>query len=192
MDSDTLHPHFPPELEREIFETAADLHPETIPNLLLVAARVLGWIEPLKYRTFIFAGSPSSCRRLQVLKRAILLKSAQFIHDNVWHLFAGPDFVEASLDDVLPCCTGLTSLVLFRTHITMLSRLHARPRRLAMPLESFDFTLPMFAALTHLNAFELMDITSWTSNWKSLGLLPMLTHLAFPALQDPTLWPRYS
>jgi hypothetical protein len=33
----------PPELERLIFETAAELYPETIPNLLLVAVRVLEW-----------------------------------------------------------------------------------------------------------------------------------------------------
>jgi hypothetical protein len=34
----------PPELERQTFEmAAAKLYPETIPNLLLVAARVLEW-----------------------------------------------------------------------------------------------------------------------------------------------------
>jgi hypothetical protein len=33
----------PPELERQIFEAAAVLYPETIANLLLVAARVLEW-----------------------------------------------------------------------------------------------------------------------------------------------------
>jgi hypothetical protein len=43
MDSDRCSPHLPLELEREVFETAAELYPETIPNLLLVAARVLKW-----------------------------------------------------------------------------------------------------------------------------------------------------
>ncbi|KAJ7765963.1 hypothetical protein B0H14DRAFT_2633310 [Mycena olivaceomarginata] len=33
----------PPELEQQTFEMAAELYPETIPNLLLVAARVLEW-----------------------------------------------------------------------------------------------------------------------------------------------------
>lgn len=36
-------PVFPMDLEREIFETAALLHPRGIPTLLLVARRVLVW-----------------------------------------------------------------------------------------------------------------------------------------------------
>ncbi|KAJ7691867.1 hypothetical protein B0H14DRAFT_3906143, partial [Mycena olivaceomarginata] len=43
-------PAFPPELERELFETAALVHPATIPALLRVAKRVLLWIEPYLYR----------------------------------------------------------------------------------------------------------------------------------------------
>lgn len=49
LDSDHIHDMvgvdrlLPPELERQIFETAAVLFPETIANLLLVAARVLEW-----------------------------------------------------------------------------------------------------------------------------------------------------
>ncbi|KAJ6598137.1 hypothetical protein DFH09DRAFT_1356482 [Mycena vulgaris] len=35
-----MDPYLPPELEREIFENAALLHPGTIPGLLLVAQRV--------------------------------------------------------------------------------------------------------------------------------------------------------
>ncbi|KAJ7107396.1 hypothetical protein C8R44DRAFT_857975 [Mycena epipterygia] len=38
---------FPPELEREIFETTALLYPKTIPKLLRVARRVLFWKVPL-------------------------------------------------------------------------------------------------------------------------------------------------
>ncbi|KAJ7794387.1 hypothetical protein B0H14DRAFT_2923276 [Mycena olivaceomarginata] len=41
-----IGPAFPPELERELFETAAVVHPATIPALLRVAKRVLLWIEP--------------------------------------------------------------------------------------------------------------------------------------------------
>jgi hypothetical protein len=36
-------PVFPPELEREIFETAAERHPETISTLLLVSHCVCEW-----------------------------------------------------------------------------------------------------------------------------------------------------
>jgi hypothetical protein len=42
MSSDSP-PVFPPELEREMFETAAHFHPETIFNLLLVSRRVHEW-----------------------------------------------------------------------------------------------------------------------------------------------------
>jgi hypothetical protein len=39
MDSSVL----PPELERELFETAAMMYPEEIPTLLRVARRILTW-----------------------------------------------------------------------------------------------------------------------------------------------------
>ncbi|KAJ7131439.1 ubiquitin-related domain-containing protein [Mycena epipterygia] len=42
MTSDSL-PFFPSDLEREIFETAAELYPDTIPSLLLVSQRVNEW-----------------------------------------------------------------------------------------------------------------------------------------------------
>ncbi|KAJ7055777.1 hypothetical protein C8F01DRAFT_1373298 [Mycena amicta] len=43
-------PFLPPDLEREIFEITATLHPSTAPVLLRVARRALSWIEPLLYR----------------------------------------------------------------------------------------------------------------------------------------------
>jgi hypothetical protein len=42
MTSDSS-PLCPPELEREIFETATHFHPDTILNLLLVSHRVYEW-----------------------------------------------------------------------------------------------------------------------------------------------------
>jgi hypothetical protein len=42
MSSDST-PAFPPELEREIFETIAYHYPEMIANLLLVSRRVYDW-----------------------------------------------------------------------------------------------------------------------------------------------------
>ncbi|KAF7364144.1 hypothetical protein MSAN_01073600 [Mycena sanguinolenta] len=190
MDSGS--PLLPPELERQIFETAVDLHPEIIPNLLLVAARVLEWIEPLRYRTFTLAGPPETCHRFHVLARAIASKPAQFIRDNVWHVFADWDFGQRTLDTFIPFCTGIKSLVIFNPYPGMLSQLEtARPRHLAGPIESLfhdhvhhtsrgvDLTLPLFSALTHLDVFGTiyLESSSWTS-WSSLALLPTLTHLA--------------
>ncbi|KAJ7131406.1 hypothetical protein C8R44DRAFT_774790 [Mycena epipterygia] len=51
MNPGNCSPSFPPELEREIFESAAQLYPNTIPNLLLVARRVNEWIERIKCNT---------------------------------------------------------------------------------------------------------------------------------------------
>ncbi|KAJ7879057.1 hypothetical protein B0H14DRAFT_2710387 [Mycena olivaceomarginata] len=175
----------PPELERLIFETAAELYPETIPNLLLVAVRVLEWIEPLKYRTFTLTVYSSTCPQFRLLQQAVKSKPVQFIHDNIRYLLADENFPAGSLDEVLPGCTGVISLALFHTHPPMVSQLEAiRPQRLSAPIASFfdhdtvDLTLPLFSSLTHLDAFDSFVASSW-SDWSSLALLPMLTHLAF-------------
>ncbi|KAJ6462452.1 hypothetical protein C8R45DRAFT_526020 [Mycena sanguinolenta] len=183
-----LDPFLPPELEREIFEMAAELHPDTISNMLLVAARVLEWIEPLRYRTFTLAHPPSSCHRFRVLQQAIESKPAKFIRDNVWHLFVHSNFPEDTLETFIPLCTGVRSLVIFGPHNRMRSQLEtARLQRLAAPIgflgyrvgepQSFvpNLTLPMFASLTHLDVFGHPFDTGTGSN---LALLPALTHLA--------------
>ncbi|KAJ7894966.1 hypothetical protein B0H14DRAFT_2334180 [Mycena olivaceomarginata] len=187
----------PPELERQIFEAAAVLYPETIANLLLVAARVLEWIEPLRYRTFTIMSSPSSCPRFRLLKKAIQYKPAQFIHDHVWHLLADRDknYEPGPFGDILRGCTGIRSLVFFHVHPHMLSHLQAlRPLRLSAPLGSVfgggevneftvDFTLPMFSFITHLDVFDILELDPWSS-WSTIGLLPRLTHLAFLELSN--------
>ncbi|KAJ7304627.1 hypothetical protein DFH08DRAFT_1089185 [Mycena albidolilacea] len=189
---DNAHPSVPLELERIVFELAAELYPETMPSLLLVAARVLEWIEPLRYRTFTLTGTASVCPQLRFLKQAVKSKPPQFIHDNVWYLCAADDFFGDSLADILPVCTGLRSLVIFHVHPRMLTQLEAtRPRRLSAPIQdfflkdrvSFDLTFPVFSSLTHLDVFDGLDLDLW-SNWSGLALLPLLTHLAFLALED--------
>lgn len=44
LDPVDPNPVFPPELEQEIFETTALMHPREIPTLLRVARRVLIWL----------------------------------------------------------------------------------------------------------------------------------------------------
>ncbi|KAJ7930902.1 hypothetical protein B0H13DRAFT_2530851 [Mycena leptocephala] len=46
-DSTDVHPAFPAELERTIFEVAAHVRPLLIPTFMLVAWRVKIWVEPL-------------------------------------------------------------------------------------------------------------------------------------------------
>ncbi|KAF7364205.1 hypothetical protein MSAN_01079900 [Mycena sanguinolenta] len=184
---DSAQPLLPPELERAIFEMAGELHPDAIPNMLLVAARVHKWIEPLRYRTFILTDPASSCPRLQVLQRAIESKPAQFIRDNVWHLFVESGYLRDTLNTFIPFCTGVRSLVIFDPHSQILSQLAtARPQRLAVPIEFFnctersmpiDLALPMFSSLTHLDVWE--ETIAISPSWSGLALLPALTHLAF-------------
>ncbi|KAJ6462461.1 hypothetical protein C8R45DRAFT_526237 [Mycena sanguinolenta] len=198
----SVDPLLPPELERKIFETAAEAHPETISSMLLVAARVHEWIEPLKYRTFILTRPPSICPRFRALRQAVESKPAQFIRDNVWHLFIDRDVDQQTLDVFLPFCTAVQSLVIFNFHrqmvLHMLSQLEsARPRRLAAAIgfvgraqagnpTAVDLTHSMFSSLTHLDVFE--DIIAVTPSWSSLALLPgpALTHLAFLELSYNT------
>lgn len=40
---DVSSPFLPPELERQLFETTADLYPESLPDLVLVCDRVHQW-----------------------------------------------------------------------------------------------------------------------------------------------------
>ncbi|KAJ7765961.1 hypothetical protein B0H14DRAFT_2970042 [Mycena olivaceomarginata] len=194
---DNAHPSVPLELERIVFELAAELYPETIPSLLLVAARVLEWIEPLRYRTFTLTGTPSVCPQLRFLKQAIRSKPPQFIHDKVWYLCAAEGFFEDSLADILSVCTGLRSLVIFHAHPRVLSQLEAtRPRRLSAQIPDFfrgpswvspvDLTHPMFASLTHLDVFDVFH-SDLDSAWFGLTLLPLLTHLAFLELDDTVI-----
>ncbi|KAJ6574558.1 hypothetical protein B0H19DRAFT_1254249 [Mycena capillaripes] len=49
-------PPLPPELERKIFEICTYAQPVSIPNLMLVAARVKEWLEPLLYVTIVVEG----------------------------------------------------------------------------------------------------------------------------------------
>lgn len=90
--------------------------------------------------------------------------------------------------------------MLFNAHPPMLSQLEAaRPRRLAISMASLfyepfpngndfamDFTLPLFASLTHLDLFETLDDDD-LSFWSGLALLPVLTHLAFVELHQSNL-----
>ncbi|KAF7364234.1 Tyrosinase central domain-containing protein [Mycena sanguinolenta] len=133
--------------------------------MLLVAARVHEWIDPLKYRTFILTDPASSCPRLRVLQRAIESKPAQFIRDNIWHLFIEPDASHA-WNTFIPFCTGVRSL-LFRS-------IFFGHTEESMPI---DLALPMFSSLTHLDVWE--EIIAISPSWSGLALLPALTHLAF-------------
>ncbi|KAJ7444650.1 hypothetical protein B0H11DRAFT_395057 [Mycena galericulata] len=172
-------PLLPHELEREIFEIAALLRPKSAPKLLLVARRVLAWVDPLLYRVLILDRKGPSIFLLRS-------KSAQFLRDNVQHLFF--DGVPAGeIEQILSFCTGIRSLALMASATSFLPAISAlRPARLAVnlpelfgDLPSVDFTLPIFIAITHLDIFDYVYSNDFPM--PDLALLPALTHLALSA-----------
>ncbi|KAJ7270805.1 hypothetical protein C8J57DRAFT_1226438 [Mycena rebaudengoi] len=72
----------PLELERTIFELVAFLHAEIIPNLLLVAHRVLTWIEPILYHVLRIDRSEMA----GPIFDAIQHKPTQFLRNTVRHV----------------------------------------------------------------------------------------------------------
>ncbi|KAJ6598082.1 hypothetical protein DFH09DRAFT_1303898 [Mycena vulgaris] len=192
MDSDNdPSPFFPPELEREIFETAADLYPETTPKLLLVSQRVHEWIEIIRYSIVSTIGDPSSCP-IHVVQKAIHsnAKPTEFFQ-RVRHVYVEDFVLDGELQEILSACSKIRSLVLFHGGPAIQPSLAAiKPRRLSISvqclfpdLESLNpITIhPMFTCLTHLDLFDDLPYIPW------MNLLPVLTHLAVLRCK-PSVW----
>ncbi|KAJ7326181.1 hypothetical protein DFH08DRAFT_885004 [Mycena albidolilacea] len=174
---------FPADLARELFETTALMHPNTIPTLLQVARRVLIWIEPLLYRVVCSSSHPA-------ILRATKSKPPAFFHSAVRHLFLDGSTSDAwSFEEataVLRLCTGVINFAVIGNFSgpTLLPILAGmKVQRLTACLEllfgdhaSTDLALPAFASLTHVDIFDeiLPDETKLCS---SLPALPALTHL---------------
>ncbi|KAJ7443132.1 hypothetical protein FB451DRAFT_1296298 [Mycena latifolia] len=191
-----IGPAFPPELEREIFETTALVHPSTIPALLRVSRRIHIWIEPFLYRVVCVGGTSPFSDMGRALLRATKSKPASFFHNAVRHLCmdtsASWTFQEAV--EVLKVCTGLVDFAsegdfLDPTLLPILGKLPLR--RLSTDLyrlfdgyESIDLTHPVFRSLTHL---EILDpiYNDDTRIITCLPALPALTHLR---LSDSIPW----
>ncbi|KAJ6553069.1 hypothetical protein B0H19DRAFT_1155575 [Mycena capillaripes] len=183
-------PVLPAELEREIFETAALMHPGTIPTLLRVARRVHTWIEPLLIRVVILCNGRDSERALRLLN-LMDSKPPEFFHA-VRHLALGY-FTQICSDDkarqLLTLCKRVVNLSCSQSDPTFLPILaEMRIQRLSLslthllgPLDGvLDLAHP-FAYITHLDMCdgadiaELPDITKQT--WAQILALPALTHL---------------
>ncbi|KAJ7488967.1 hypothetical protein FB451DRAFT_1552896 [Mycena latifolia] len=182
-------PFLPPELEREIFEIAADLYPETIhtPSLLLVAKRVHEWMSRIRYHTVTSVEYAPACP-FRILRNAIHSNSkpADFFHDRVRHLFVETAMDADEMPRILDGCSGIQTLALANcVGPSILPSLAAMQlRRLSIDLmelfkgiDSLDLSHPAFIFVTH---FESVD-HHWRSNdfpWSKFALFPALTHLA--------------
>ncbi|KAJ7059445.1 hypothetical protein C8F01DRAFT_1370380 [Mycena amicta] len=193
-------PHFPRELEQEILETAAALHPRTVPTLLLVARRVHFWLEPLLYRYVHLQqdGSPPQ----EAFLRAAYSKPPDFLARGVRRVamaFIKPldPQLLSQVCHSMPLCTGLRGLAISTHGPTIdeeirpliesltLHRLSVSLNRLMPSLTSRD--THAFRVLTHLEVFD--DLSADTCQWISpfLVALPALTHLAFNEMLDAAM-----
>ncbi|KAK7051958.1 hypothetical protein R3P38DRAFT_2603139 [Favolaschia claudopus] len=198
LPSESEHPYLPPELEREIFETAAVQYPNTIPALFLVSHRVYDWVGKIKYRT-IFPrretySSPKfdpTCSPMELLEAIdSKQKTASFFSSRVKQLFL-QDLNHANLVAILSECNKIDSLVLLNPlpspgQFFSLAELWViHPIKLglrfnevmkAMDLEIIPQPIhPVFASVTHL---DLYDDRHRNDLADQLALLPTLTHLS--------------
>ncbi|KAJ7768792.1 hypothetical protein B0H16DRAFT_1411408 [Mycena metata] len=171
----------PPELEREIFEETALMHKAAIPNLILVARRVL----PLLYRV-VCVGRPPLKLAPAILTSA---KPPVFFYNAVRHLaLLEPNTTSKSKKDdprLLELCRGVVSFGAYNKNVSgaALARVeHMDLRRLSLCVSllfdrrAVDFTHPIFRSLTHLDMFDsvqdgVMELLPF------IPTLPALTHL---------------
>ncbi|KAF7335603.1 hypothetical protein MVEN_02214800 [Mycena venus] len=201
-------PRLPPELEREILETTALLYPNTIPQLLRVARRVLSWIEPILYHRVFIPGLQEKSGNGGAILRALSTKPADFFSTAVRHLYVfAIDWTlfnsslpnrwsDAELEKVLRACTFVVNLLLIGDLakpplLRMVAEM--RPTRLVMLGDlmspQLDLTIPFFHNLSH---FFIGDISRrggvMHANWPqlhNLAELRSLTHLALSNCTAP-------
>ncbi|KAJ7150683.1 hypothetical protein C8R46DRAFT_1123902 [Mycena filopes] len=177
MSTDSV---LPPELEREIFEIAATRYPASIPRLILVAHRVLTWIEPFLYRV-VCANQHSSN-----LIHSLLHKPPE-CHNAVRHLSLPLRAFGREGIEVLALCRGIINFgamndIADGTVLALLAKM--RVQRLALCLHGIfdgapvDLTHAAFAALTHLDLFDDVEVEHVMDVLPQIPLLPALTHLS--------------
>ncbi|KAJ7615205.1 hypothetical protein DFH06DRAFT_1239827, partial [Mycena polygramma] len=184
MDS----PVFPRELEREIFETMALMHPGKIPTLLRVARRVLFWIEPLLFR--VISVTPENSEIVPALLKAMDCKPPGFFH-GVRHIilpmeYSDEIFPHEDAQRLLKLCNRLISFAydFYDTSrgpnlLPLLAALHPqrllRRARHLFGTAALDLKHPLFHSVTHL---DLIGLTGVGDVLEQVTTLTTLTHLS--------------
>ncbi|KAJ7167156.1 hypothetical protein C8R43DRAFT_945606 [Mycena crocata] len=174
--TDELNPRFPLELEREIFEVAAQEDLSSIPHLLLVAHRVEIWTEPVLYRTLIvirrFVEVVDTLHPPAIPPKTLLqllnVRPASFFHEHVRNLFFGGDAtrMSASSTSAILSSSLFAAMAPRRLYVlSLLGNLHSA---------DFDSSQQLFSRLTHL----CLDCFDFPHDSADLAVLPCLTHLA--------------
>ncbi|KAF8181945.1 hypothetical protein K438DRAFT_1975886 [Mycena galopus ATCC 62051] len=177
-------PAFPPEIEREVFEIAALMHPGTIPALLRVARRVRIWIEPLLYRV-IYIKAESEPMTLALIE-AMNSKPPEFFRNAVRHLIlatAPDDNFQIDGTRLLRLCQDIITFIasdsfLDAALLPILAEM--RIQRLSLRLgvlfrpEPINFAHALFQHVTHL---DFLDTYRVEEVLPDVRLVPVLTHL---------------
>ncbi|KAJ7247018.1 hypothetical protein C8J57DRAFT_1359843, partial [Mycena rebaudengoi] len=177
------HLSLPIELEREIFETAAFLHPVRMPTLILVARRVQAWIERILYRDILLTNGEQTRLLLRTLAESRGPRGTAATRrrrlDYVRNLGVLSYFEH--VPEILRVCEGVSNLAMLGgTTITIARRTHYQLRRLTIDILARSVKQPksICARLTHLDIRSVLgrNVDDWTV-WAGLARLS-LTHLA--------------
>ncbi|KAJ6480568.1 hypothetical protein C8R47DRAFT_600895 [Mycena vitilis] len=177
---------FPAELEREIFETAALMYPWTIPTLLMVARRVLLWVEPLLYR--VVRVTDRTVGMTPALLMAMSSKPPDFFYA-VRHLGLESTTTPwpGGTKGLLKLCKNATNLCLNVAHteptlLPILAEMHVERMSVDLQLlfgaDAIDLRHPVVRSLTHLDMFGINGVPALLAE---ISTLPALTHLCLDA-----------
>ncbi|KAJ7059397.1 hypothetical protein C8F01DRAFT_1370347 [Mycena amicta] len=206
-------PIFPPELEREIFETAATIHPTSIRTLLLVAKRTLEWQVPLQYRMVRIKVTADILGILRLVeeKPLVLRNGVRFL------CFDNTNFLQSDgMGKLLATCTkivdiGITKAVACPQLLPLLAAMPQLRRFAGAVGALFGNAQGLFnddsflRNITHLDLFD-----NGSSVIETIMRIPSLTHLSFSNPSSPSwnsieeilaqcgslvvllLWPRWA
>ncbi|KAJ7059739.1 hypothetical protein C8F01DRAFT_1145501 [Mycena amicta] len=188
-------PRLPPELEREVCELTALMHPETVPTLIRVAQRIHEWTEPFLYRTVRVRPS----RHFDAFLRALRTKPPSFLAASVRniHFESVPECTYELCLEIISKCPGIIRLGTTRvfTGPRTLEPLNTlrNVRHLALSLcplfqgpQNVDPAVePIFAHITHLSLHDTMSSESHQVICSVLPRMPCLTHIRVNSYQLP-------
>ncbi|KAJ6574383.1 hypothetical protein B0H19DRAFT_1371472 [Mycena capillaripes] len=194
MAEPKFHPDLPTELERAIFEIAAQARPLSIARFMRVAQRVKVWLEPLLYRTIAICLHRDELQRLDfghpTFPSDRIHKSMQFPGHLVRHLLLWDISVEDA-GVMLSACRSIENLwihdivvgdgQLFSVIENLpLTHLYCNISNLFGPQRRIDCSHRLFSKITHLSVFDSTLRNSITEKMPTeLRLIPHLTHLSF-------------
>ncbi|KAJ7664584.1 hypothetical protein DFH06DRAFT_325532 [Mycena polygramma] len=179
----------PLELERMIFEAAAEQDPKWIPTLLRVCHRVHTWVKPILCTVLIIidADSPMlsalDCRPVQAAVRHVFLWTPRWQED------------ATKVAKLLSHCPNVVNFVIdgpgpmFPELLDLLDQMRLKKLTIQGP-PCFDWggaTLkrPLFRSITHLALHKKWQGYGQTTDnwltWRRLSSLPGLTHLSLSA-----------